>query len=175
MRPKHTANVVLWHRCLGCQRRCPATDPHARNPITRSSGALVPHYHLPRRRLTWTDDWNSTSPTTDSTAHVSSSGILADTRGCDYKHIFSRLTYPGLYSIHTKDKVEIGASGLDLGRRAIARPRSVNQVLMCPSAQNRGFISVYLSGRPGWSWDKISLFFSNLIAIYMPHRYSVKM
>lgn len=146
---------------LSYRREGPARNQRADNPITYTCGNLDPLLSSASEGLAWTDDGNSSSPNPH-TPPTSPPGTLAETRGYDYKHhLFSRLTYPGLYSSPLKTKwTSIRAPAAEIAENAQSHtPRPVRQVLMCTSVQNRGFISMYLSGRLQWSRDKIFLFF----------------
>lgn len=124
-------------------------ETRVHNPITCTCSSLDPLLSSAAVGLAWTDDGNSSSPN-HSSPPTSPPGTLAETWGYDYKHhLFSRLTYPGMYSSLQKTKqtsIRAPAAWLAENARTHA-PRPVRQVLMCTSVQNRGFISLYLSRR----------------------------
>lgn len=149
-------------QCLSYRGEGPARNPRAHYPITCTCSSLDRLLSSAVAGLAWTDDGNSSSPN-HSSPPTSPPGTLAETRGYDYKHhLFSRLTYPGLYSSLQKTKqtsIRAPAAWLAEDARSHA-PRPVRQVVMCTSVQNRDFISLYLSRRLQWSRDKtFSLFF----------------
>lgn len=106
----HTANrAMLWLPvpAIGEEVSCairgayPAGDQRTHNPITHPGSSLDPHYHLPWRDLLGQMIGTPHLPTPIPHPLVSL-GTLADTQGYDYKHLFTRLTYIGLYSSSLK-------------------------------------------------------------------------